>query len=84
MHARNTKYTGTMYIIYLMVSHDNLMKKEEKHTEIYSINLSLNTLCGSTEHFTFHYGTKAIQHPKSLMTLFLYIYIFETFLLLLF
>lgn len=44
------------------------MKKEEKHTEIYSINLSLNTFCGSTEHFTFHYGTKAIQHLKSLMT----------------
>lgn len=64
MHACNTTYTGTRYIIYLMVLHDNLLKKE-RNIQIYSINLSLNTFCGSTEHFTFHYGTKAIQHLKS-------------------
>lgn len=34
MHACNTTYTGTRYIIYLMVLHDNLLKKEEKHTDI--------------------------------------------------
>lgn len=34
MHACNTTYTGTTYIIYLMVLHDNLLKKEEKHTDI--------------------------------------------------
>lgn len=34
MHACNTIYTVTRYIIYLMVLHDNLLKKEEKHTDI--------------------------------------------------
>lgn len=34
MHGCNTTYTRTRYIIYLMVLHDNLFKKEEKHTDI--------------------------------------------------
>lgn len=34
---------------------------KRRNIQIYSINLSLHTVCGSTEHFTFHYGTKAIQ-----------------------
>lgn len=34
MHTCNTIYTVTRYIIYLMVLHDNLLKKEEKHTDI--------------------------------------------------
>lgn len=36
-------------------------------------------ICGSTEHFTFHYGTKAIQHQKSLMTCFFFLLLLAFF-----
>lgn len=85
-HARSRYRTHGYNVYHLFdgLTWYSISKGREKHTEIYSINLSLNTFCGSTEHFTFHYGTKAIQHQKSLMTcsfffLFVCLFFFVTF-----
>lgn len=65
----HTQVQGISFIWWFYIT---IYWKRKRNIQIYSINLSLNTFCGSTEHFTFHYGTKAIQHLKSLTFFFFF------------